>query len=392
MTHPSAVCAQAEYSALIKKAIPSIVVVNVFNKEGKWRGSGTGFFVKEEGLLVTNHHVIDGRARAVVKLSNGEFLPVRGLLSEDIIGDLAILVLEDKGISFPTLDITDREVESGQPIAVIGNPLGHERIVSKGIVSEVRNVPDVGKIILHTAPISAGSSGSPVLNMQGEVIGVVVGHVEGQDRNFAISADRVKSLLSSAQAKPRELLELVNRDELKWLELLLNGRSEELINSLKWRIRINPRNSMAHFYLGKAFARLSRNDEAIKSYKEAIRLEPESSNLYYSLGVSYIRLGNYNEAIQAFRKAVRIEPGDADAFLNLGYSYGELGRQKEAIEAYKEAIRIKPDFAQAHYNLGEIYLKTKRRNMSIEQYRILENLNSELADELFELIHSGIQR
>ena len=394
LTHPSAVCAQGDFPTLTKKVIPSIVVVNVFNREGKWRGSGTGFCVTEGGLLVTNRHVIDGRARAVAKLSNGEFLPVRGLLSEDIPGDLAILAFEEKGISFPTLDIADKEVEFGQSIVVIGNPLGYQGIVSKGIVREVRNTPGVGKIILHTASISAGSSGSPVLNMRGEVIGVVVGHstVEGQDQNFAISADRVKSLLSSAQAKPHELLELMNRDELKWLELLMNDRSEELINFLRWRIRINPHNSMAHLYLGKAFARLSRNNKAIEAYKEAIRLEPESSNLYYSLGVSHIRLGSYNEAIQAFKKAIRIDPNDADAFLNLGYSYGELGRHKEAIEAYKQAIRIKPDFAQAYYNLGEVYLKTKKRGMSVEQYRILRDLNSELADELFELIHGGIQR
>jgi serine protease Do len=231
LIHTSAVCAQGDLSALIKKVISSVVVINVFNREGKWRGGGTGFFIKEEGLLVTNRHVIDGRARAVAKLSNGEFLPVRGLLSEDSIGDLVILILEGKGLSFPTLSLTDREVESGQPIVVIGNPLGHEGMVSEGIVWEVRNMPDFGKIILHTAAISEGSSGSPVLNMGGEVIGVVVGHsiVEGQDRNSAISVDRVKGLLSNTQATPRELLELVNRDELKWLELLLNGRYEELI-------------------------------------------------------------------------------------------------------------------------------------------------------------------
>lgn len=389
LIHPSAVCAQGDLSALIKKVIPSVVVINVFNREGKWRGGGTGFFVKEEGLLVTNRHVVDGKASAVAKLSNGEFLPVRGLLSEDGIGDLAMLILEDKGMSFPTLNLTNGKVESGQPIVVIGNPLGHEGTVSEGIVVEVRNVPDVGNIILHTAAISKGSSGSPVLNMGGEVVGVVVGHsiVEGQDRNFAISVDRVKDLLSNVQATPHDLLELVNRDELKWLELLLNGRYEELMNSSKWRIRINPYNAMAHFYLGKALAGLSRYSEAIEAYREAIRFEPDSSNLYYSLGVSYIRLGNYNEAITAFKRAVRIEPDDAEAFLNLGYSYGELSRHKEAIEAYKQAIRIKPDFAQAHYNLGEVYLKTKKERMSIEQYRILENLNSELANKLFDLIH-----
>jgi tetratricopeptide (TPR) repeat protein len=68
-------------------------------------------------------------------------------------------------------------------------------------------------------------------------------------------------------------------------------------------------------------------------------------------------------------------------------SYGELGLHNEAIKAYEQAIRIKTDFAEAHYNLGEAYLKLKERRMSIEQYKILKNIDSELANKLFDLIH-----
>ena len=387
--YPAPVCAQKDLSALVKKVIPSVVVINVFNREGKWRGGGTGFFVKEEGLLVTNRHVIAGKARALAKISNGEFLPIAGVLSEDGSGDLVLLTLGVKERSFPTLSLSDTEIETGQPIVVIGSPLGHEGTVSNGIVSGVRDIPNSGKIIQHTAPTSKGSSGSPVLNVKGEVIGVAVGYsiVEGQNLNFAISVDRVKGLLSHSQAIPRELVEFVNRDEKEWLGLLLNGRYEELINYLKKRIQISPHNAMAHFYLGLAFARLSRSNEAIEAYKQAIRNEPDDSGFYYNLGVSYIRLGNHNEAIEAFKRALRIKPDDAEVLLNLGFSYGELGLHKEAIKAYKQAIRIKPDFAEAHYNLGEAYLKAKKKRISIEQYKVLKKLDSELANKLFNLIY-----
>jgi predicted TPR repeat methyltransferase len=381
--------AQGDISGFAKKVVPSVVTVNVFNREGKWRGGGTGFFVKEEGLLVTNRHVIDGKVRALAKLSNGEFLPVEGVLSVDSNGDLVLLTLGVKGIYFPTLSLTDTEIETGQPIIVIGSPLGHEGTVLNGTVSEVKDVSNFGKIIKHTAPVSKGSSGSPVLNMKGEVIGVVVGYsiVEGESLGFAISVDRVKWLLSHSQATPSELVELVNRDEEIWFGLLLSGRYEELIDYLKKRIRISPHNAMAHFFLGLALAKSSRSNEAIEAYKQAIRIEPDDSAFHYNLGVSYIRLGNYNEAIRAFKKAVRIEPDDAEAFLNLGYSYGELSRHNEAIKAYEQAIRIKPDFAEAHYNLGEAHLKLKKRRMSIEQYKILKNLDSELANKLSNLIY-----
>ena len=386
--YPAPVCGQSDFSTLVNKIIPSVVVINVFNRDGKWRGGGTGFFVKEEGLLVTNYHVIDGKVRAVAKLSNGEFLPVEGVLSEDSNGDLVLLTLGVCGMSFPTLSLGNAEIETGEPIVVIGSPSGLQGTVSDGIVSEVRDVPNLGKIIQHTAATSPGSSGSPVLNMEGEVIGVVVGSiVGGQSFNFAISVERVKGLLSHSQATPRELVELVNRDEVRWDELLLNGRYEELISSLTKRIQVSQHNAKAYFFLGLAFAGLSRSNEAIEAYNQAIRIEPDDSDLYYSLGVSYIRSSNYKEAIKAFKKAVRIKPDDAEAFLNLGFSYGELGHRNEAIEAYKQAIRIKPDFVEAHYNLGEAYLKAKKKAMSIEQYRVLKNLDSELANKLFDLIY-----
>jgi len=381
--------AQTEISDLAKKVVSSIVTVNIFNREGKWRGGGTGFFVKEEGLLVTNRHVIDGKVRALAKLSSGEFFPIEGVLSEDHSGDLVLLTLGVKGRSFPTLSLTDTVVETGQPIIVIGSPLGREGTVSEGIVSEVKDIPNFGKVFQHTAPISRGSSGSPVLNMKGEVIGVVVGYsiVEGESLNFAISVDRVKGLLSDSQTTPRKLVELVNREEEIWIGLLLNARYEELINYLKIRIKRNPNNAMAHFYLGLAFGRLSRSNEAIEAYKGAIRIEPNDSDFYYNLGVSYIRLGNHKEAIKAFKQTVRINPDDAKALLNLGYSYGELSCDKEAIKAYEQAIRMKPDFAEAHYNLGEAYLKAKKKKKAIEQYEILKNLDSELTNKLLNLIY-----
>ncbi len=389
--YPTSVWARGDLSALIKKVAPSIVVINVFNKEGKWRGGGTGFFVKEEGLLVTNRHVIDGKAKAVAKLPSGEFLSIEGVLSEDSNGDLVLLTLGIEGRSFPALSLNPAEIERGQPIVVIGSPMGHEGIVSEGVVSEVKEKPNFGKIIQHTAPISKGSSGSPVLNMKGEVIGVVVGYsiMEGQNLNLAVSADRVNSLLSSRQERPRELIELINSDEEKWLGLLLNGRHEELINFLKKRIQMSPHNALASFYLGLALAKSSRSNEAIEAYEQAIRIEPDDCTFRYNLGVIYLRSGNYREAVEAFKQAVRIKPDDADSLLNLGFSYGALGRDKDAIQAYKRSIQAKPDSAEAHYNLGEAYFRAKKKRMCIEQYEILKNLDSELANKLSNLIYES---
>ena len=72
---------------------------------------------------------------------------------------------------------------------------------------------------------------------------------------------------------------------------------------------------------------------------------------------------------------------------NLGTAYGELGKYEEAIEAFRQAIRINPDYADAHYNLGLTYLILKDNGSALEQYKILKKLDSERANQLFNLIY-----
>src|SRR4030095_3330011 len=125
----------------------------------------------------------------------GRVFTVAGVLAVDEEGDLALLSVEmppDKSRS-STLSLA--LPDEGEQIVVIGNPLKLEGSVTDGIVSAVREVPNVGKIIQITAPISHGNSGSPVFNMKGQVIGVVTVKVtNGQNINLAIDATRVSHL------------------------------------------------------------------------------------------------------------------------------------------------------------------------------------------------------
>lgn len=432
--HSSITYAQWDLSALVKKVDPAVVVINVFDKGGKLKGIGTGFFVKEEGILVTNYHVIAGGVRAEAKLSSGEVVSIEGILSEDREGDLILLSLEVKGRSFPVLKLTDTKIEAGQPVVVIGSPFGLEGTVSNGIISAVRDIPKLGKILQITAPISKGSSGSPVLNMKGELVGIATLYIkEGQSLNFAISIDRVAGLLSSRQAMARKLFELVQEEEQKWsetpqgqfilgLNLLEGGRYKEAILHFKKSIQKQPDFAWAYFNLGLAYRRLNYNNEAIEAYKQAIRIKPDLAEAHYNLGWVYGELGLHNKAVETYKQAIMINPNDAEthyslgreylilgdnhtaieefkqaiqlkpdyssAYTSLGVVYSRLGRIYEAAEAHKQAIQINPDDAVAHYNLGELYLLLfGNRHMAFEQYKILKELDVELANKLFNLIY-----
>ena len=186
---------------LVKKVKPSVVLVSTFDKDNKPIGQGSGFFIDNKGRLITNHHVIEGSYSATIKTSTGKEYPVQGIVAKDTEADIVKLVvnLPDANITF--LNLSVNVPSEGEDIFVIGNPLGLESTVSSGIVSAVRDIPAFGKILQITAPVSPGSSGSPVINSKGEVIGIATLIVtKGQNLNFAIPSDKIIALKETAKA------------------------------------------------------------------------------------------------------------------------------------------------------------------------------------------------
>src|SRR4030042_2066425 len=157
--------------AMIRRVEPSIGVLLTYNREGKFVGQGSGFFVNQEGDVITNYHVLKGASRAEVRMTDGSVYPVNRVIAEDEEGDLIRVSTNTPQNLVRPLLIRSSFPEVGERIIVMGTPLGLEKTVSDGIVSAIREIPEFGKIIQVTAPISPGSSGSPVVNMNGEVIG-----------------------------------------------------------------------------------------------------------------------------------------------------------------------------------------------------------------------------
>jgi S1-C subfamily serine protease len=134
---------------------------------------------------------------------------VKSVLAVDAEGDLALLKVDAPPNLVRPLSLDRTSPQEGESIVVIGNPFGLEGSVTNGIVSAVRDIPGFGRIIQITAPISPGSSGSPVVNMQGQVIGVATLQVAGgQSVNFAIPSERIAQLDRSAQSQTGQAMSL----------------------------------------------------------------------------------------------------------------------------------------------------------------------------------------
>jgi S1-C subfamily serine protease len=184
---------------IVKNSSDAVVLIVTADSAGKDTRLGSGFIVSPDGKIVTNYHVIQGAHSAVAKLANGAFFLVDGVSGVDVNRDLAVLKVSGKDLPFLRLADSDT-LQIGEHVVAIGSPLGLQNTVSDGIVSGVTEVTPNQKLIQTTAPISGGNSGGPLLNSQGAVVGVIQASiVQGQNLNFAVPIDQVRSLLSASQ-------------------------------------------------------------------------------------------------------------------------------------------------------------------------------------------------
>jgi len=191
--------------AIAKAANGAVVSIVMSDKDGKPIAQGSGFLVSKDGVIITNYHVIAEGTSALVKLPDGAFFVVDGVLAFDKARDVAVIKAHGDNFHTLTLGNSDR-VQVGQEVVAIGNPLSLESTVSNGIVSSIRTVDEKGEKYLQiTAPISPGSSGGPLFNMEGQVVGITTLYLKGgENLNFAIPINDAKDLLLTHPAKPSD--------------------------------------------------------------------------------------------------------------------------------------------------------------------------------------------
>lgn len=197
---------QQDIASVVTRSSDAVVLIVISNSAGQETALGSGFLVSADGEIVTNYHVIKEAHSAIVKLSNGAFFPVSGVLATDTDKDLAIIKVNGKNLPFLALGDTDN-LHVGDHVVAIGSPLGLEGTVSDGIVSALRDVANK-KWIQTTAPVSHGNSGGPLLDMGDHVVGVITWGVNlelGQNLNFAAPCNEVTKLLITAHQQPKPL-------------------------------------------------------------------------------------------------------------------------------------------------------------------------------------------
>ena len=345
------VTAQQSLPELVKKVKPAVVSIITYDSDGDPLMTGSGFFI-DPHKVVTNLHVIRGATKVEIKMLDGKgrTYPAAGLLAVDTEGDLALMRVEMPQDRSRSIELAADLPDEGETIFVIGNPLKLEGSVSDGIVSAVREVPNVGHIIQITAPISHGNSGSPVFNLRGQVLGVVTVKVtNGQNINLAIASARVREMHGE---NVRPFTELPTRTKADLSESLYQNGLESL-----W---------------------LGNYESALGYFQNAVNKNPRRADAWTQVGYCKVKQGKNLEAIRAYQRALELKPTAATIHNKLGDAYYYAGRLREAIESYSNAVRLEPDYAEGYYNLAVTYYETGNRTMAATEARILQKLDAKL--------------
>ena len=373
---------------IVEKALAVTVSLEMRDGNGTVLSRGSGFFVRHN-LIATNYHVIEGAARGTAKLVDGyRTYTIEGITATDKTNDLALLKVTVYGIKPLPLGNSDT-VRIGEKIYVAGNPLGLEGTVSDGIISSRRDRYTKERLQM-TAPISPGSSGGPVLNRKGKVIGVSVATfraLEAQNLNFAIPSNYLKALLTrSGIVKPfSQVSQSISAETyfIRGYEKAELGDYRGAIADYTRAIRLKPGDANTYYNRGVAKSKLGQHFAAIADFDTAIRLKPDYANPYHGRGYAKVGLGQHFAAIADYDTAIRLRPDYADAYNNRGLAKSKLGQYFAAIADYDTAIRLKPDYALAYNNRGVAKAQLGQHFAAIADYDTAIRLKPDYADAYF---------
>lgn len=183
----------------LQRALPgveaSVAQITTYDENGRPLAEGTGFVVAQDGIICTNYHVIRMAGAIKVKLHDGQDMDVTGIVAFDRDKDFALLKVPANNLPALALDDSD-QVKVGEPVGAVGNPLGLQWSVFQGIVSQVHpNDNDSIQLNIAAAP---GSSGGPLIDPSGKVIGIITAIArDGEDITFAVPINLVRRALGS---------------------------------------------------------------------------------------------------------------------------------------------------------------------------------------------------
>ena len=340
----------------------AVVTVHVDDRNGKHVFSGSGFILDKDGIIVTNCRVVakwfaKAENRIRIETEKGTQYPFADLLSPRCENDLVLIKTEAEGLPAVRLN-ADYSPKQGEKIVIVRNA-GAGAAISEGTV---RNILKKGKLIQTSIPVTQQSSGSPLFNMKGEVIGAAVFMKQNNTavllKDLMLRLEKYKKRKALAAPVPKST------------KLPVHEKTD----------------TNDYFTLACSYENSNRYHEAIEAYKQSLQMDPDRMEAYLNLGVVYYKVGKYSDAIEILKQALSVNPYVLPAYNKLGTAYIIRGAYSMAIDTFRKAAEIDPNDPTAHFNLGIAYFLSGDKSAAFEEYVTLKEIDKERADILRDII------
>ncbi len=293
------------------------------NKEILFEGSG---FVVEKGVLLTSYLPVSQSRSIVGKNIKGKKIKVQGVLGVD--KNYCIALLKIKGKTPPLPLGNSDELEIGKEVMAIG--INESGIIGgyEGKISNIHELSSTQKVIEDSLSVPQNYSGGPVINTNGQVIGMTI-----------FLERRLKFIV------PSNVLKAVQQGTL--------------VKFKKWQLEEYLKTTEAASLAGKIAVKLDETGMAEKYLKRVLMTDPMNIEINYLLASNYSRQRNYEAAVTAFQKVIEMNDKKDEAHLGLGLVYLSMRRYKEALPPLEKAIQLNSDYAEYSYQIGNIYESLK---------------------------------
>lgn len=300
-------------SGVFARADKAVVLIRVFDERDSAVALGSGF-IMPDGRVVTNAHVVEGASRVEVLSASGDLL-LTARYAEAIHAGIDIAILARIASPPGILALAQTLPEIGDQIIVVGSPEGLSNTASDGIISGLRRIG--GRRLLQiTAPISHGSSGGPVLNRRGEVVGVSVSFLtEGQNLNFAVPVADLRALANSPPGKAEF------------------GRRAGAVVANE-----HPAGDATYFMREAAtYAAAGDYQKAADVLAQAAAKFPNNATILLNEASALSKAGNNPAALTAAQKAVQINPKIEGGYAQLALIYGAMNQPDQVMSTIRTA-------------------------------------------------------
>ena len=355
----------------LKMPLEATVYIEMQDKSGNPLGTGNGFFVLPN-IIVTNTQVIEGAASGTVKLiTHPKKYKIEGITAADEENNLVLLKVGALRIRPPSINMFEI-VKSGVFVYITGNKKGVEATISDNRVSNV-STGKTGKWLQLRNPVFPASSGGPVLNQNGGVIGIFFLALDGkQKNNFVIPSSYIKQLIAqSGQIKPLSTRKQSVSAETYFRWGYINASLQDFndaIANYTQAIRLKPDYVSAYNNRGIARDMLKQHADAISDYDMVIHLKPDDVIAYNHRGIAKAQLGQYENAIKDYDKAIKINKNLIAAYGNRGRAKEAIGQYTAAMADYNRVIRFRPEDPKGYYNRGNLHFKLKKYDAALDGY------------------------